>query len=409
MSKITIFCSCENKRITTNGNINKTDKCKKCSKKINYDKLIELLNNLKVLTTKDEWNNTTMTKIEKIKIKCINDNCNEIRILPIKGINSDTKMCKICSIKKRSDIMNRKTINVNNNTFNPFHKYESDAFEIMQKLLKQNFIVKKTNDGCKCDMYIKPINNVDDKWIQIQLKSSKFVGRAYSFALHNNKYDNMLVILYHLIDKKMWIIDGNYLPLVNKLTIGKKESIYDKYVISDKNITQTIFSYFESTKLFSENEILQQLSKMYLVEHKHRVKRENKLKNILNFNYPKEDNMVYDVLINNYKVQDKAGRKKTKNGNEYFEFVVKKSKNNKKWYNKNDNDFYWFYNTDNSMILIIPESELLKHNYIVGNNKQEKLKSSFCVNFKNIANNKFSNFVFDYHSMDIVKLTELFK
>ena len=38
MSKITIFCICGNERTTTKGNINKTNKCVKCCKKINYDK-----------------------------------------------------------------------------------------------------------------------------------------------------------------------------------------------------------------------------------------------------------------------------------------------------------------------------------------------------------------------------------
>ena len=116
MSKITIFCICGNERTTTKGNINKTNKCVKCCKKINYDKLIEILNNVKVLTTKDEWNKTTMTKIEKIKIKCINDSCNEIRILSIKGIGNDTKMCKNCSNKKKSNIMINITTDDNNNT-----------------------------------------------------------------------------------------------------------------------------------------------------------------------------------------------------------------------------------------------------------------------------------------------------
>ena len=409
MSKITIFCICGNERTTTKGNINKTNKCVKCCKKINYDKLIEILNNVKVLTTKDEWNKTTMTKIEKIKIKCINDSCNEIRILSIKGIGNDTKMCKNCSNKKKSNIMINITTDDNNNTINPFHKYESDTFEILNNLLKDKFIVKKTNDGCKCDMYIKPINIINDEWLQIQLKSSKFNGRAYSFSLHNNKYNNMLVILYHIIDKKLWIIDGNFLPSVNKLTIGKKKSIYDKYVLNIENIITTIFNYYQSFTLFNENKILEQLSGANLVEHEHRIKRENKLKNIVDIEYPKDDNMVYDVLINNYKVQDKSGIKRTRNGHDFFEFVIKKSKNGKKWYNKNDNDFYWFYNTFNSMFLVIPENVLITHNYINYNNKQEKLMSSFCINFKNMTDNKFSNYVFDNDNLDVDKLTKLFK
>lgn len=60
-----------------------------------------------------------------------------------------------------------------NNTINPFHKYELDTFEILNNLLKNNFIVKKINDGCKCDMYIKPINTINDKWLQNLVKIIK--------------------------------------------------------------------------------------------------------------------------------------------------------------------------------------------------------------------------------------------
>jgi len=349
-----------------------------------------------------------MIKNEKIKIKCINKNCNEIRILPIKGIKKDSKKCKNCSNKKKSENMKIKTLDKNNNTINPFFQYETNVYDILNNLLKNNFIVKKTNDGCKCDMYVKLKNN-NNKWLKIQLKSSKFNGRLYSFALHNNKYTNMLVICYHLIDKKMWIIDGDKLPQVNKLTIGKKTSIYNKYIVNIENITETIIDYYKSFILFDEKEILEQMSRANLIEHEHRIKRENKLKNIVNIKYPKNDNMVYDVLINNHKVQDKAGRKKTKNGNDYYEFVIKKSKNNKKWYNKNDNDFYWFYNKFNNMFLLIPEKELIKHNYINYENNKNKLMSSFTINFENITTNKFSNYVFDYNKLDINKISKLFE
>ena len=304
--------------------------------------------------------------------------------------------------------MKIKTLDKNNNTINPFFQYETNVYDILNNLLKNNFIVKKTNDGCKCDMYVKLKNN-NNKWLKIQLKSSKFNGRLYSFALHNNKYTNMLVICYHLIDKKMWIIDGDKLPQVNKLTIGKKTSIYNKYIVNIENITETIIDYYKSFILFDEKEILEQMSRANLIEHEHRIKRENKLKNIVNIKYPKNDNMVYDVLINNHKVQDKAGRKKTKNGNDYYEFVIKKSKNNKKWYNKNDNDFYWFYNKFNNMFLLIPEKELIKHNYINYENNKNKLMSSFTINFENITTNKFSNYVFDYNKLDINKISKLFE
>ena len=390
MNKEIIKCECINDK-----------KCVKCAKKIDYANLKIILKDIELLTTNDEWNQTNKTRNDKIKIKCINNNCNNIRILPIKGINYDTKMCKECS----KHLISQKILKYTKDE-NQFHNYEENTFNKLTTLLINDFIIKKTNDGCYCDMYIKPINMIEDKWMQIQIKTSKYVGRNYSFSFHNNIYTNMVVILNHLIDNKIWLIKGDLIPSVNKLTIGKKKSIYDKYIVDDNDIKNNLIIFYNSLTLYTEKFILEQLSKTNLTEHLHRKKREEILKNIFNIKYPSCDNLSYDLEINNYKIQDKSGRVKTKNNKTYFEFVLKKGKNGSKWYNINDNDFYWLYNNINSKFLIIPQNELYKLNYIKSNNDDIKLKSSLTINFD--SNNKLINYIFDYNNLDIIKLKKLF-
>ena len=145
------------------------------------------------------------------------------------------------------------------------------------------------------------------------------------------------------------------------------------------------------------------MNKCNLIENTHREKREKYISKYFNFKYPELDNCVYDLLINNYKVQDKSGRIKTKNEKNYFEFVLKRGLNASKWYKKNDNYFYWLYNTKNDYFLVIPESKLIEMNYIDCNDDNIKLKSSLTINFDNIKD-ELKNYLFNYSNLDIEKL-----
>jgi hypothetical protein len=211
-----------------------------------------------------------MTKNEYIKIKCCSDKCNNERVLKIKGIEKDSKLCKICSNKIMSNKM--KAINFNENVF---YEYEADAFKKISNFIIDEYIVKKTN-------------NLNDKWMQIQIKSSKFQGRLYSFSIHDNIYDDMIVILYHLIDDKIWIIPGNNLPKIKKITIGKNKSIYDEYFVKSNYILNTINKYFDNINLKTEKEINNKINYLkinFLIKNGNANKNLKKISNIHQYSY----------------------------------------------------------------------------------------------------------------------------
>ena len=78
-----------------------------------------------------------------------------------------------CVYKNTSNKMKLLTTDSNGNTRSPFHIYETELFDKLNVILSTQFILKKTNDGCKCDFYLKPINNISDEWLQVQMKTSK--------------------------------------------------------------------------------------------------------------------------------------------------------------------------------------------------------------------------------------------
>ncbi len=223
--------------------------------------------------------------------------------------------------------------------------------------------------------------------------------------MHNNIYKDMLVILYHLIDNKMWLIKGDVIPSVNSLTIGKKKSIYDENISDKTNIINKINEQLQSCILFNEKDILGQINHTGKIEHEHRIKREEKLKNNFDIKYPETECMVYDALVNNFKCQDKAGKKNINKNYTSFKFEIKKSAN-KQWYKTGDNDFYWLYNTTNSKFLVIPELIMIDNNFVDCDNNQ-KLSSTFSINFENCEGHKFEDYIFDYDKLDVDKLKNL--
>ncbi len=386
-----------------------TLKCNTCICKISYKELIIMVGDAKLLTSAIEWNKTTKTTTENIIIECINENCKNERIMALAKIKKYLKICKQCIYADQSKNMKILQTDINGNTCNPFNAFESELISKLTTILQNDFILKKTNDGCKCDLYIKPIDCKTNDWLQIQLKTTKQKTGMYNFNLSNNTYNDMIIILYHFIDNKYWLIDGSIVPRSYSIR-ATENSKYGKYITEENKISSTLMDSYKLKTLFNETTILGQLNKTHTIEHTHRQKRENLLKQYFTFEYPETDCMVFDLKINNFKVQDKTGEYRTKKPTKLFQFVLKRSCGKKNWYDKDDNDFYWFYNTVNSMFIVIPSFELAKEGYVIDkDNDKQVLKSSFTMNFDDYKNHKFAKYVFDYNKLDINKLKNLIK
>ena len=64
---------------------------------------------------------------------------------------------------------------------------------LLNKLI---IIIKKTFDGCKADIVIKPLNSVEDLWLGIQVKTThiKTARSQYYFRLNNSNYENIKIM-----------------------------------------------------------------------------------------------------------------------------------------------------------------------------------------------------------------------
>ncbi len=86
--------------------------------------------------------------------------------------------------------------------------------------INEYFQVKKTFDGCRTDIVLRPVDSIVDLWLGIQVKSTykKNDRGKYHFNLNGINYDNYLILCICLEDKNMWLIP--YEDVKGHKTIG---------------------------------------------------------------------------------------------------------------------------------------------------------------------------------------------
>jgi hypothetical protein len=96
---------------------------------------------------------------------------------------------------------------------------EDEGIEYLVSILKDNFIIKLTDEGCLADLGIKPNNsNTDFILVQIKTTGSKKLDNSYRFDV-NSKYPNHLVICLSLDDKRQWLMNGSDIKTMRKLQL----------------------------------------------------------------------------------------------------------------------------------------------------------------------------------------------
>jgi hypothetical protein len=188
----------------------------------------------------------SLKKIPKLKYIASCGHQHEIHYNVFKYRNSGI-ICPSCKLKYNS----QKKLGTNSKTddgqsLNQFN--ENKSIDYFIDFIKNKYISKKTFEGCLSDLVIKPINNKNNLWLQIQVKSiCKRIG-TYSFN-NNSKYDNCAILCICWEDKKMWLFDGNVMKL-SKISIGYKKSKYQINEINDNNIFIILDNFFNKIKLF---------------------------------------------------------------------------------------------------------------------------------------------------------------
>lgn len=193
-------------------------------KKFTYDAVVKIFSNKKCtfVLSEDEFKKLP-NDINKLKFN-FTASCGHDSSAHFTNFNHKNTgvICRKCSYKN-TGIKLKEEIKFSSEASNACIK-EASGFKILEDIIKNDFDVLKTNEGCISDMIVKPKNIKEDKWLMIQLKTTMGLSHdIYSFKGFNKKYDDCIIICMSLNDQKIWVIEYDVVRhLKCKLSIGKK-------------------------------------------------------------------------------------------------------------------------------------------------------------------------------------------
>lgn len=297
-------------------------------------------------------------------------------------------------IKKKEEMKDDKLKNL---------KLELRCINYFKEICKE-FEIHKAFDGCKADLIARPIDEKENKWIGIQVKTTER-NNHYEFGIHQT-YNDYLILCICEEDKRMWLFPYEELNGISKIHIGVK-SKYSNYEINISNLSEKLNEYYQITKKFTYEELDKPLCIYTEREREFYRYRESKI-DFLDFTYNDMEGMVYDFKIGDKKVQEKVGCiDKVKNSN-----IFCMCKNNGKLngnreqnsYEIGDNDYYWLNADDKQLFYVIPEQILVEKGYIGYNKKQLKINPR-----ETIHNGWIQPYKFNYTSFGLFEKTRLLK
>lgn len=359
----------------------------------------------KLLTSEEEMNELTKP-IQHVMVKILARCGHEHQCVVTNFLVRRTAdICKECRKIKVQETMKTK----HKETVGYCQQIENESFLIIQKYLESCYEVHKTNEGCRADMIIRPLNSLSDDWIAIQLKSTRQVSFGmYSFRHINNDYNDHVIICVCINENKIWVLPYDAIKhLKNSLNISIK-SKYNKYLVEDNNMLENhISNLSKSIKHVSKKEAFIPISISQQQEQNYASIRTKAIP-FLKFIKPDIENSKVDFYVNNLKVQEKVSS--LSRGKSH---VIMISVNNGRYenkcrkyrtYRKGENDIYWLNLKESSIFYVIPEHVLYDRKFI--SDKEETLnKISLVINTNK---NWLEEFNYDYTNIDIVKLKKQF-
>jgi len=367
--------------------------------------------NCKLLTTKDE--HTELLKISKKTMYKLNyiASCGHVHNVFYNVFKSRGTgiICPSCKTKENGNIKKQQ---MQNNEISKIYTIEQE-YNFIKKIcdiLHTNFEVIKAFDGCNVDLIFRPKNNMEDKWVGIQVKTTGIRHLTYSFHIDSN-YKDCLLLFYCREDENMWLFPENIITNQKKVSIGYNKSKYNIYKINKDTIFDKLNEYYEITSKFSfekldtPNNIYQQREKEF------RKNREEKI-DFIKFEYDEIEGTVYDFKIGNLKIQEKVTMEYDRENS--YKFCLCKhdgTKNKKqiyKQYNIGDNDFYWLNCENINIFFVIPEKILIDKG-IVGNISNKKTFFFKVVVKDKLHNNSswLKNYMFSYENIDKERLIHI--
>jgi hypothetical protein len=346
---------------------------------------------------------TYINCVEKLEYVALCGHINNISISNFKsGVGLNCPSCVIENNRTQQKLLYDK----NNN----YMDQEHNGIMYFIKLVDNYFNVKKTYDGCKSDIMLKPNDITNDEWLGIQVKTTKQIGNRekYKFDLGKGKYDNCIILCICVQDFKMWLIPYKEIKELKCISIATKTKIskYNKYEINLKNITEKINEYYNTQIKFTKDILNTPIGDTQKQELHFKKCREQKIDFIVFKNNDREGR-VYDFMIENKKVQEKVGTIRHKNINSN-DFHLSKNggrlngKNTHMCYEKEDNHLYWLHCKSTNKFYVIPREILIENGYI-----GKKCKQTLSVSMTNKKTKWCNEYIFDYNNIDKEKLLQI--
>jgi len=377
---------------------------------MSYKSLLECMNTngCKLITTEQEYEEIKKNKnVFKVDYTASCGHSHKVFANIFKSRGTGIK-CPSCVTKINSKKKQERSRKENGQAI--LTKMEDDTIIYLQEIINNKFRIRKTWEGCLYDLAIQPIECHEDKWLPIQVKTTSKPLLDYGFQC-NNRYIDCLIFCFCFSDKKMWLIPGNDIKTKCKIAIGLKKSKYDLNSVTKENIHDVLLRFYSSNILFSFEQLDVPISLQQQTEREYRKFMESKC-SFLPFEYPERNCLVFDFIINGYKVQEKVGTVR-KNRDKSIIFSIHKNNGTvdkvRKFqcYTIGDNHFYWLQFPDKKHFYILPESVLINDG-IINNGLLEKYKKNLIVSFKDMKNIKYKEYLFHYDALDIFKIKGLF-
>ena len=392
-------------------------KCGLCYENDNshrYTKILEVIENkeCKMLTTQKEFFDLNMDVRRKINIL---GKCGHQYSMPFASFENSAGSCMNCSNVTKKEII-EKNLKIDKNYFNTI---ETQGNDILKQYITKDFEVIRLMN-CSADYILRPLNTTKNLYLPIQVKSTliKNSNGIYGFSMDCKNYKNMILICICINETKIWLFEGEEIPIVTKINITLKNNTqlkYDKYLIDNNSLSNILLNLYNKGNLCLNKENIDiPVGSSHKSEKIYKDIREKKCY-FMKFEYPETESSVYDFIVNGKRVQEKIAFLKKK----HYEVNFKKCNgisNAKIPYHEEDNDVYWFHIGNTSKFYVVPTKLLVKLKYISNNEQVGKKTITLNLRYtyeeaklKKLVSAELNNYIFDYDNIDIKKLHEIFE
>lgn len=318
-----IIARCDHERRTTFENFLKTEEgngvCENCRGKkkyhiyLPYSDMVEMLDEhgCKMVTTEEDFLYNELNIFRPIEIIGACDHKSEELFNDIPFKEGKDTPCKECREAKAAETRDR-LVNAETNRLRAL-EVEDEAAEWIKGLLNDKFEVLITNEGCKADMAIRPLESSEDEWAMIQLKAAgkaKEGENSYSFGFKKNDYTGMALVCTAKSADAIWIIDTTDVKTLSGTSISlSSKNKYFKNRVPPSYFAEEIEEMFADNRLkkLSIEEIMKRHFKSVQAEDIYMHLRKSNI-NFIEF----EESRNYestDFVVNGFKVQEKLAYK----------------------------------------------------------------------------------------------------